>query len=126
MNSALTTVLQKIQLLVRPPERCDGKLRPFPYSMASTSHFEQIADLIGEDSLTGYARAPTRVVQAPCSPANLPYPAKDLLFLVGEVLIQPVFEQRGNSPWKSNDGVAGKLRTRLGACRHDGWDLMIG
>src|SRR5205085_1559142 len=116
---------KKLQLLARAPERSRRKFGPAANPETAARHFEHRSDLLGENSLPFGARSPTRVVQFR-SAANVADAFQYLLFLPGEMLIEPMLEKRRDGPRQTHDRVTGELRACFRAGFHDSRHLVIG
>jgi hypothetical protein len=97
---------------------------PFPDSGTLAAGVEKSGNLFRENSFAHHARFEIWIVQA-FAAAEMPDPPENLLFPVGEMLLQPALEKWRDRKRQPNDGVAGPLRPRFRASLQDRGHFVI-
>src|SRR5262249_21741316 len=90
----------------------------------ATTHFKQIGNLFSKNSLAALSFAPARIVKL-VSAARVTNALEHFRFSLREMFVQPMFEQRRDRPWQSQQDMSGKLRPGFCARSDNRWNLVI-
>jgi hypothetical protein len=84
---------------------------------------EELANLVGEDSLTAHALAEPRIVEL--APAQGADATQDLCFLLRRMPLEPLLEQRSHGSRKAQDLAGGVLGAGGGGGFQDGGNFVV-